>query len=673
VGSFSLVVDGVTVSVSYPSPASQASMVAAVQAALNAAPAPLGVNTTSVTAGADLSSFNITFIGALANTTPPSITFANGNLTGNTITRSGIPNLISSIAGTMMANGVATIFATAPAKASNGASELLTADNLTLQTYIKVLSGSVSQLLITTEPPVSVSAGTSFGFAVTELDSFGNVATGASGSVSITLANNPTNATLGGTLSQAFSNGVATFSGLSISNSGIGYTISASAPGFPAVLTSAISVFNTLTIAGAAHDNITITFPDAQDFAVTKNGVQTKYALATYDRLVYQGPAHSFSNVVFDDPANAYAATQTFSSTQAISDIFSFEADNVANLYIYAGTGSTANVTVSAGSGSNYYVDAASSGYSYIADPSDGIFSQLIGFGAETVTGAGGSTYAYIYSTTRASIVADPASTSVTVGGVVSTLVKFPQLYVLGAADGTDQVNLEPDNSVGAQFVATPTFSYVTGSFKNASFIFGALYSANVVAQPSIFATDTAFFESFANNVFNASPTVGTLAGTATNASGASYSFSVQASGYLAVSVLESGSGTDSVNLSSTGHAVFVGTSTADTLTVGFTTITINTYVATTTGSGTVLVPAASRVTVTGAGDATDSAFLYDSPGGNAVVAGGNSATLTTSKGTVTVGKFGALTVENQNGSSDTLHEGAVDFLVSTVGNWTSV
>src|SRR5271168_30966 len=124
-------------------------------------------------------------------------------------------------------------------------------------------------------------------------------------------------------------------------------------------------------------------------------------------------------------------------STQVISSVFDFEANNEANLYIYAGSSSTANVTVATGSGGNYYVDAASGGYSYIADPIDGIFSQLIGFGAETVTGSGGSTYAYVYSTSKASIVADPAGSTVTLGGVVTTLANFPQMYVLGAADGT--------------------------------------------------------------------------------------------------------------------------------------------------------------------------------------------------------------------------------------------
>jgi hypothetical protein len=64
---------------------------------------------------------------------------------------------------------------------------------------------------------------------------------------------------------------------------------------------------------------------------------------------------------------------------------------------------------------------------------------------------------------------------------------------------------------------------------------------------------------------------------------------------------------------------------------------------------------------------------LYDSPGTNALVVHGSSATLTTANGTLTVNKFGGLTAEDVKGSDDTISETAVDFAVATTGNWTSV
>ena len=68
-------------------------------------------------------------------------------------------------------------------------------------------------------------------------DSYGNTATTFNGDVTLVLASNPTGATLGGTLTVAAVNGVATFSNLTIDKPGSGYTLTATSTG----LTSATS------------------------------------------------------------------------------------------------------------------------------------------------------------------------------------------------------------------------------------------------------------------------------------------------------------------------------------------------------------------------------------------------------------------------------------------------
>src|SRR6202041_3561611 len=108
----------------------------------------------------------------------------------------------------------------------------------------------------------------------------------------------------------------------------------------------------------------------------------------------------------------------------------------------------------------NFFADAADGGYSYIANPTTGIYSELSGFGAETANGSGGSTYAYIYSTSHPTIVADPGGSTFSVGGVTSTLNGFPQVYAVGASDGTDSITLHTE---GGSFVGQPSFSYVSG------------------------------------------------------------------------------------------------------------------------------------------------------------------------------------------------------------------
>jgi streptogramin lyase len=107
---------------------------------------------------------------------------------------------------------------------------------------IGVATLTTSQLVVTTEPPSSVTAGSGFGLTVTAEDSSGNLITSFNGTVTIALATNPGGATLGGTLSVTASSGVATFSGLTLNKAASGYTLYASGGGYGWGVTSAITV-----------------------------------------------------------------------------------------------------------------------------------------------------------------------------------------------------------------------------------------------------------------------------------------------------------------------------------------------------------------------------------------------------------------------------------------------
>ena len=76
-------------------------------------------------------------------------------------------------------------------------------------------------------------------------DQYGNVVTTATNTVTVAFANNPTGATLSGTLSVAASQGVATFSGLTINKTGSGYTLQVSSSGLSSAISSAIDVTKT--------------------------------------------------------------------------------------------------------------------------------------------------------------------------------------------------------------------------------------------------------------------------------------------------------------------------------------------------------------------------------------------------------------------------------------------
>ncbi|HSD31080.1 MAG TPA: Ig-like domain-containing protein [Gemmatimonadales bacterium] len=94
-----------------------------------------------------------------------------------------------------------------------------------------ITAAPVTQLVFTVQPTNAV-AGAVIAppIKVSAEDQFGNVNPSFTNSVAVVIANNPGNppGTLGGTLSMAAVNGVATFSNLSINKTGVGYTLRAS-------------------------------------------------------------------------------------------------------------------------------------------------------------------------------------------------------------------------------------------------------------------------------------------------------------------------------------------------------------------------------------------------------------------------------------------------------------
>ena len=94
-------------------------------------------------------------------------------------------------------------------------------------------------VLVTQQPPASVTAGSVFGLTVEAEDSSGNLLSSFNGTMTLALANNPSGATLGGTLTATASNGVATFSDLTLTRAASGYTLDVSASGLGEGVTSA--------------------------------------------------------------------------------------------------------------------------------------------------------------------------------------------------------------------------------------------------------------------------------------------------------------------------------------------------------------------------------------------------------------------------------------------------
>ena len=320
------------------------------------------------------------------------------------------------------------------------------------------------------------------------------------------------------------------------------------------------------------------TFTSPTAFYIVFNGTPYFYDTSTVSKTIFNGVTGKFSQVVFDDivATDDYTATQSLTATDLVRSggvTFEFDSNNAKIFYAYvADASSTATITVANNAGgSNFYADATNNGYSYIADPTDGIYSELSG-SAQTVTGTAGTTYAYLYSTSHATAVGDPSGSSITVGSVTTTVSSFPQVYIVGTTDGTDTITL---HTKGGGFVAQPTFSYVAGTFDSASFWSVQFYAANVTAQATN-ATDTAFFYSYPGDTFNGTTGASgsNLTGTATGSLAPNlHHLRHDGTGFQSVTVQESGSGTDMVNLSSPGSGTFTSTPTVGTLVVGSVTV----------------------------------------------------------------------------------------------------
>ncbi len=146
---------------------------------------------------------------------------------------------------TVTANqGVATFSGLTLTSAATGYTIVVSGSTLGATTTIafNVTPLAPSQVVVTQQPPSSVTAGAGFGLDAAIEDMYGNVVTSANNAVSISLASNPGGSTLGGTLSVAASNGVAVFSGLTLQKAASGYTLSVASSGLTGSTTGALAV-----------------------------------------------------------------------------------------------------------------------------------------------------------------------------------------------------------------------------------------------------------------------------------------------------------------------------------------------------------------------------------------------------------------------------------------------
>ena len=102
--------------------------------------------------------------------------------------------------------------------------------------------GLAGKLVITTQPPLALTAGSEFGLSVKVENTDGSLETSYTGNLTIALANNPGGATLSGTVSVTVHAGIGTFSNLMLNRAALGYTLLVNAGGTAFATTAAITI-----------------------------------------------------------------------------------------------------------------------------------------------------------------------------------------------------------------------------------------------------------------------------------------------------------------------------------------------------------------------------------------------------------------------------------------------
>jgi hypothetical protein len=287
------------------------------------------------------------------------ITSYNGNVT---ISLAANPSN-ATLQGTLTAqavNGVVTFNGLTLDTAGIGYQIQATASGLASATTnpFNVQAAGATQLVIAAEPPATVGVGSPFGLTLDVEDSFGNLVTDDNGIVTLSLAVNPSNATLQGTLSNLVVNGVVSFNDLTLYTAGIGFEILATSPGLASATTSPFdvepSVASQLVIAAEPPASVSAGSPfglsvDVEDsfgdlLASFEGSVTIALAAnpgtgslgGTLTASAVNGVV-TFNGLFLDSPASGYAIQATSPGlTPATSNLFNVVAGAASELVITA-------------------------------------------------------------------------------------------------------------------------------------------------------------------------------------------------------------------------------------------------------------------------------------------------------------------------------------------------
>ena len=207
--------------------------------------------------------------------------------------------------------------------------------------------------------------------------------------------------------------------------------------------------------------------------------------------------------------------------------------------------------------------------------PARGAYSELSGFGSETVTGCRPARRTLTSTTPQgaSTVVCPDANDLHPRRRDHRTLSNFPEVYVVGAKDGTDSVTLDAS---GGTFVSSPQFSYVTARPTARISCWAPIYAAERHGPGRGLERQGRVLQLY--QPISSAPRQAPVRSRArlANVVGSSEQFVSQALSFNAASVFESGSGTDMCRPDKSRQRQLVQHRHGQPLSVGFSTITVN-------------------------------------------------------------------------------------------------
>src|SRR5271157_3496104 len=183
-----------------------------------------------------------------------------------------------------------------------------------------------SQMSIKTEPLSSVGAGGTFGLTVQVEDSLGNAVSGSQ--VTVALGQNPGGAILGGTLTEPVKDGLATFSDLTLSQPGTGYTLTVTDSAIAGALTTTpitVTAGSNTTQIGVTASPAAPVFGQTVTLDATVSVVSPGTGVPT-GTVTFELGSKPLGTETLTDGAAEFSTTPTAAGAETITIIYSGDA-----------------------------------------------------------------------------------------------------------------------------------------------------------------------------------------------------------------------------------------------------------------------------------------------------------------------------------------------------------